>query len=135
MNEYEMNALEFLKKAETKMTISRIGEVRGFPGTDDVNWRYKYQVTMTRHGKQYRFTFYDSHNNWRENKRPSRYSVLACVEKYPIPESLEDFMSEYGYPVCDAKRVGRIHQACKKQYGRLLDLFGEELMKDLREID
>ena len=31
MSEYEMQANAFLKKAETKMSISRTGEVKGFP--------------------------------------------------------------------------------------------------------
>ena len=133
MYDYEMQALEFLKKAETKMTISRIGEVRGFPGGHDDMWHYKYQVTFSRKGKQYRTVFYDSFENWRTNKRLSRYSVLACVEKYD-PGTLDDFISEFGYSRDDMRQVKKTYEACKKQYDRLTDLFGEELMKDLREI-
>ena len=137
MSEYEVQANEFLKKAETSMTISRTGEVHGFPFDDHDNlWHYKYQVTLTRHHKQYRFTFYDSHNNWLNNKRPSRYDVLACVEKYD-PYTFDSFVSEYGYSIegsGEYKRVHKIYEACSKQYQRLLDLFGEELMEGLREI-
>lgn len=32
------------------------------------------------------------------------------------------------------KRVRKIYEACRNQYERLLDLFGEDLMNDLREI-
>ena len=141
MSEYEVQANEFLKRAETKMSISRTGEVQGFPGDTGYGcrlWRYKYQVTMTRHKKQYRFTFYDSHENWRTNKRPSRYSVLACVEKYPAEETTEDFAREFGYALETAqeyRRVEKIRSACQQQYERLLDLFGEDLMKELREIN
>lgn len=142
MSEYEVQANEFLKKAEAHMTISRTGEVQGFPGDDPGSlsakmWRYKYQVTLTRHKKQYRFTFYDSHENWKNSKRPSRYSVLACVEKYPAAETTDDFAHEFGYrieTVQDYKKVEKIRRTCAQQYERLLDLFGEELMKDLREI-
>ena len=64
MSEYEIQAIEFLKKSDAHMTISRVGEVCGFPFDQyDSLWHYKYQVTLTRNGKQYRFTFYDSHYN------------------------------------------------------------------------
>lgn len=139
MTEYEVQANEFLKKAETKMSISRSGEVKGFPfDGHDTLWHYRYLITLARHKKQYRFTFYDSHNNWLNSRRPSRYDVLACLEKYEVPYRLDDFALEYGYEIDepqDYKRVKRIHQACKEQYERLLDLFGEELMDDLREIN
>ena len=139
MNEYDIQAAEFLKKSDTKMTISRTGEVHGFPFDDhDTLWHYKYQITMTRNGKQYRFTFYDSHNNWLNNKRPSRYDVLACCEKYEVPYSVYDFANEFGYEIegeGDYKRIKKIHDACTKQYQRLLDLFGESLMRELQEIN
>ena len=73
MSEYDIQAADFLKKSGTKMTISRIGEVHGFPGDpDDSMWRYKYQVVITRNRIQHRFTFYDSHDNWKQNKRAGR---------------------------------------------------------------
>lgn len=139
MTEYEVQANEFLKHSGTKMTISRQGEVKGFPfDMHDSLWHYKYQVTLTRCKKQYRFQFYDSNYNWQNNKRPSRYDVLACVEKYEVPYDVQDFAQEYGYDIDDQqeyKRVKKIHQACKNQYDRLLDLFGEKLMEQLREIN
>lgn len=137
MTEYEAQALNFLKKAETQCHISRMGEVEGFPFDDrDRLWHYKYLVTLTRHKKQYRFTFYDSFANWQENKRPTKYDVLACVEKYEVPENVEDFAAEYGYDIVDDyKRVSKIHKKCKEQYERLMDLFGSELMQELQEIN
>lgn len=143
MNEYEMQAAAFLKKAETHMTISRTGEVQGFPGDEPGSlsskmWRYKYQVTLSRNKKQYRFTFYDSHDHWQKNKRPSRYSVLACVEKYPAADTTEDFAHEFGYRLdtdADYRKTEKIRIECQKQYDRLLDLFGPDLMAELREIN
>ena len=138
MSEYEVQANEFLKKAETKMHISRAGEVKGFPfDANDTLWHYKYLITLTRNGKQYRFTFYDSFNNWQNNLRPTRYDVLASVEKDEVPDSVEGFADWYGYPIDEPeqyKLVKKIWEGCKKQYERLLDLFGYELMKDLQEI-
>ena len=138
MSEYEVQALDFLKKAEAQLHISRSGEVKGFPfDQHDTLWHYKYLITLTRKGKQYCFTFYDSHNNWLNNKRPSKYDVLASVEKYE-PYDFENFVSEFGYEIydeADAKRVRKIYEACDKQYQRLLDLFGEDLMQELQEIN
>lgn len=49
MSEYEVQAMEFLKKAETRMFISRAGEVKGFPFDEhDTLWHYKYLITLTR---------------------------------------------------------------------------------------
>lgn len=139
MNEYEMRAIEFLKKAGTKITISRTGEVKGFPfDENDDLWHYRYQVTLTRASKQYRFTFYDSHNNWRNNKRPGRYDVLATVEKYEPPYGIEQFALEYGYDMdtpAQRKRAKQVYEACWNQYNRLRDLFGDELMAELQEIE
>lgn len=138
MSEYEVQALEFLKKAEAKMTIHRCGEVKGFPFDEhDTLWHYKYQITLTRKGKQYRFPFYDSHNNWLNDLRPSKYSILSSVEKYEV-YNLDEFIREYGYEIeCeeDFTRVKKIWKSCKEQYERLLDLFGEDLMSELQEIN
>ena len=138
MSEYEVQALDFLKKAEAQLHISRSGEVKGFPfDQHDTLWHQKYLITLTRKRKQYRFTFYDSHNNWLNNKRPSKYDVLASVEKYE-PYDFENFVSEFGYEIydeADEKRVRKIYEACDKQYHRLLDLFGEDLMQELQEIN
>lgn len=142
MTDYDMQAAEFLKKAEAHMTISRTGKVQGFPGDEPGSpsakmWRYKYQVTLTRHKMQYRFTFYDSHEHWKTGQRPSRYSVLACCEKYPAAETTEDFAHEFGYRLeteKDYKRVEKIRVACANQYERLQAMFGDELMAELREI-
>ena len=139
MSEYEIQANEFLKKAETKMHISRSGEVQGFPfEKNGTMWHYKYLITLSRKGKQYRFTFYDSFNNWHKNLRPTRYDVLATVEKYEVPDTVEEFATEFGYSIddpCDYKLVKKIWEGCRKQYERLLDLFGDELMEELREIN
>ena len=139
MSDYEMQAVEFLKKAGAQMTISRTDEVHGFPfDKNDTLWHYKYQITLTRQRKQYRFTFYDCFNNWLNNKRPTRYDVLASVEKYAPPAGVENFAREYGYEIDtpeELRRIKKIYEACDKQYNRLRDLFGDELMAELQEIN
>ena len=72
-----------------------------------------------------------------EKGRAYKYDVLASVEKYE-PYDFEYFVSEFGYEIydeADANRVRKIYEACDKQYQRLLDLFGEDLMQELQEIN
>ena len=48
-----------------------------------------------------------------------------------------EFAREFGYEINDDddyKRIKKIRDACEEQYDRLYDLFGKELMEDLREI-
>ena len=138
MTEYDLQVSEFIKKSGVKMTMSRVGEVKGFPfDKHDSMYHDKYQVTLTRDGKQYRFTFYGSFYDWEHNRRPSRYDVLSCIEKYETPDSLEEFANEFGYEIEtkeDCVRVKKIKDACQKQYEKLLWLFGDDLMEDLRKI-
>lgn len=137
MTEYEKHAEDFLAKTRTRVNITRTGEVQGFPGTPDVLWRYKYLVTFTRRGKQFRVTFYDSHNNWYNNQRPSKYSILACLEKYPIPDSVEDFAWEFGYKLDtpeQMRQAKKIHAACKKEWDNVRNMFGD-VLPEMREID
>ena len=66
------------------------------------------------------------------------YDILASVEKYEPCGDAWDFADEYGYTIDSREaynRVERIRRACEKQYKRLLDIFGEALMDDLREIN
>ena len=140
MTEFDIQAHEFLKKANAQVHISRVGEVKGFPFDNHDTFRhYKYNVMLIRGKDCYRYTFYDSANNYMTNKRPSRYDVLACLVKYEVPYDVKDFAAEYGYEIDDDyeeyKRVTKIHQACKTQYRKLLDLFGYELMAELQEIN
>lgn len=139
-NEYDKQAREFLRKAGAKMSICRVEIVDRFP-TDDSDsgrgYRWKYRVTIRRAGKSYSFDFYDSIRAYMDDDRPRPYDILASVEKYEPFGDVWDFAAEYGYTI-DSRdsynRVQCIYNACTKQYKRLLDIFGEALMDDLREI-
>lgn len=136
--EGEWEAKKFLSKAGAQCQITRIGEVNGFPFDDaDSKMHYVYSVKLRREHKTYTFKFYDSADNYYKDERPTVYDVLACVEKYEPCDDVWDFAEEFGYEINDRKSfesVSHIHKECKKQYGKLLALFGEELMDELREI-
>ena len=121
------------------MTIEQIAVVDRFPGDNKATGnRYKYRITIKRNGKSYQFPFYDSINNYITNKRPNKYDVLLCIEKYEIYGDVWDFAEEYGYNISDHEsynNVQRIYNACKTQYNKLLRLFGEDGMNDLQEIN
>lgn len=149
MNEYNQQALDFLRDSETQMAITKIGTVDGFPFDPKDTYKHdKYIIVLTRNGKSYDFKFYDSAKNSLDNLnrkhcgqrevKPSAYNVLACLEKYPVEEDVWDFAKEFGYEISDKKsyaRVSAIHRECLEQYNHLLDLFGEEWMDKLREIN
>ncbi len=137
--EYEQQAVEFLKRANATMTISYTRTVQGFPFDEhDHNMHDEYTIRIFRDGKSYSFKFYNSAYATMNGERPTKYDVLACVEKYPMYCRDEwEFANEFGYEIeCkkDFEKVRRIFNACEKQYRKLLALFGEELMEELQKI-
>ena len=137
LSEYDIQARNFLIKANATMDIVYICVVQGFPFGDDKMYHYKYQVVITREGKKYDFPFYGSHYDYIRNRRPSKYSILASLEKYEQPNNVWEFAREYGYEINSEEtynRANRLWQDCRDQYKALLDLFGEELMEELQEI-
>lgn len=140
MTDYNKQATDFLRKANTTMQITRVAIVDRFPNCDNyrTGWRWKYRITLHRNGKYYTFNFYDSINNYMKDKRPTRYNVLACLEKYEPWGDAWDFAKKYGYTIEskeDFNRVERIRKGCEKQYRKLFDFFGAELLEELQEIN
>ena len=138
MSKYLAQAQNFLRITGTEMRITYIRTVKGFPNDPaDKQMRNKYNVCMTRGDKSYDFDFYGSHADYLHGKKPTAYDVLACIEKYEYPTDPLEFAREFGYDIeCedDYNRVRKIAEACREQYEGLLDLFGEELMEELQEI-
>ena len=138
MSNYLAQAQNFLRKTGTEMKIKYVRKVNGFPNDPkDHMTRNKYTVIMTRGEKSYDFSFYGSHADYLNGKKPTAYDVLACIEKYEYPLDPWEFSREFGYEIeCedDYNRVRKIAEACREQYEGLLDLFGEELMEELQEI-
>lgn len=138
MNSYEMSAKNFLNHAHCKMQILQTGVVNGFPNDPKDTMKHnKYRVVLIRNGKTFDFDFYGSHADYLNGKKPTAYDVLACIEKYEYPLDPWEFAREFGYEIeCedDYNRVRKIAEACREQYEGLLDLFGEELMEELQEI-
>lgn len=138
MTEYEKQARDFLKASGARMEIRFQTTVKGFPfDNHDNNLHDCYLIKLYRGGKSYSFKFYASAADYLNNRRPSVYDVLACVEKYETPRDVWEFADEYGYQIDSResyKRVERICKACRTQYEKLVRLFGE-YMEGLQEIN
>ena len=132
INEYEQQAKDFLERTGTEMQIRKIGVVRGFPfDNSDIKPHVKYRIVLTREDKFYDCDFYDSYQNYLDNKRPTPYSVLACLEKYEYPVDPWEFADEFGYKIssrADFERVQKIAIACREQYDALVKLYGDDII-------
>lgn len=143
MNEYDIQAREFLKKYGAKMTISHVMEKGYIYGRETKEWKksdmtggWLYRVRIDRNGKTWSFNFSDSKRNYWDNKRPRPYDVLACIEKYEPYGDVWDFAREFGYEINDRdsyKETERIFKAVCKEYRNVIRMF-EDCMDELCEI-
>lgn len=135
MNNYEKQAVNFLRKANAKMTISHIsknGEWKRSPMTGG----YLYRVRIDRNGKTWTFQFSDCLANYQTNNRPSKYDVLACIEKYEPYGDVWDFAMEFGYEIHDRdsfKATEKIFKAVCREYENVIRIFGD-VIDELCEI-
>ena len=126
MNEYEKMANDFLRKVGAKMTVSFLRNDYYFD--KDRERRNVYRVRIERNGKSMSFTFGDSVYNTQKNIRPSRYSILACMEKFNPWRGMRDFVQEYGYEIEDYEsyiRAERAYKACVRQVKQVERVFGD----------
>ena len=137
---YDQQAIDFLKHSGTEMKIKFLDVVQGFPfDNKDNNPHRHYEVTLKRHGRSMKFPFYGSAADYRSGKDPSAYDVLACLQKYEVESSPEEFAKEFGYELntdSDLKRVRKIWYGCREEYRKLFELFdrSEYWMSELAEI-
>lgn len=130
ITEYEMQANNFLATTGTTLEITRTEIVKKWGA-----YRWKYYCKLRRRHKTYSFPFFDSVANYRENKRPSKYDVLACLDTYDYINGIDDFANEFGYDLFeDYKATEKIYKACMKQSEKLHGLFTDEELEMLTEI-
>ena len=128
MTEYDIQADNFLTVTDTTLEITRDEVVEKW------GWyRWKYSCKLRRGCKTYTFPFFDSVRNFEEDKRPSKYDILACLDTYDYIYRLEDFASEFGYDIED-KETERTYNACMRQSEKLHGLFTDEELEMLAEI-
>lgn len=144
---YEKMAKDFLKRNGAKMSIT-FKEEKFNPWNDTrYKWMHNiYRVRIDRKGKSFSFDFTDSSDNYRKNKRPTCYDILACLTKYDVG-SYHDFCDEFGYARYDYDMMDYIivdgeyynrkswntYKAVKREYEKVNRLFGD-VMDELCEI-
>lgn len=144
MSEYTKQAEDFCKKYGVKMTISHVTEKGYVYRRLTTEWKrstmtngWLYRVRIDRNGKSWSFNFSDSIHNYLNNKRPTKYDVLACIEKYePYYQDVWDFAREFGYDINSREtyqKTERIYKAVKKEYSNVVRMF-DDCLEELQEI-
>lgn len=135
MTKYQKQAKDFLESCNAKMEIRFVGtEIN--PDWGDARKRNKYLfviITPLGHMNEY---FWDSSYNTERNIKPTKYDILACLEKYDVG-TIDDFVSEFGYEVhswSDVKRIEDMYVKVVQEYNDLCRIFTPEQMEKLREI-
>lgn len=66
-------------------------------------------------------------------KKPSAYSILACLTKYD-PCTFENFCSDFGYSE-DSRKAEKTYRAVKDEYLNIIALFNDQELSELQEIN
>ena len=128
ISEYEQQAIDFLKKHNAKMTISHIFDSNGDYRKGKITDGWLYRIRINRERKSWSFQFSDSLHNKQNNERPTKYDVLACIEKYEPYGDVWDFAKEFGYEIYDResfKKTERTFKAVKREYKNVMRMFGD----------
>jgi hypothetical protein len=134
MSEYEAQAHRFLSENKLSLKLAWQGNEAPSWATDGVHGD-KFRVTIKRkHGNSLTFDFWGSYNDKQHRRKPSAYSVLACIsgDAY-CPDTFEMFCSEYGYDE-DSRKAEAIFKRALEFSRKLNDFFSEEEIEKLGEI-
>ena len=135
MNEYDKQSEEFLKTTGTTLTFHVAGESTSFIEGET---NQTYRVTIKNHKGSYTFIFNDSVYAYINNIPLSSYSILACLSVYDH-SGFEDFCNDFGYEqFCscghEIEESRRIYNAVKRESSSLINMFTEEQLELLSEI-
>lgn len=142
MDEYNQKALEFLNSCPAELEVYYSGtSINHLWSEKQPRDMYSFVIKTPRGSMN--GLFWDSIKNTKDRlakrnhpKRPSAYSILACLEKYDVG-SMDAFMYEFGYEIKSAKDIANFIQtynAVIKEYNDLCRIFTPEQMEMLREI-
>lgn len=134
--EYEKQAMDFLEKYNIKMYINSMNEKNEEWG----GLKYKVLIKRNINGKNKQMTviFTDSVYNMTENKKPTAYDILACLQKYDVG-SFEDFCNDFGYEIYEETyrsynhKNMKIYNAVCREFENVDKIFGD-IIEELAEI-
>jgi len=112
--------------SDLRIYITRMKEVHNVFDDDLPRYAYHIRIERISTGAYISFTFYDSHYNWRLNKRPTRYDIRACCGfGYTIPDDYLEFCQEFGYDPDDPK-IKKLFNKAAWQKRKLEKIFTPE---------
>jgi hypothetical protein len=131
---YQKQAKDFLTDTKTMMTILKaIPQKHPIWSMEENKHGINYSVMMKNANGTYIFDFWNSIKAKAENKKPSYYDVLACIN--PLSENnFKDFCDNFGYNT-DSILADKTYQACLEQDRELKKLFTSEQLEKLSEIN
>ena len=124
---YQQQAKDFAAATSTKLKINRSTYGKHF--ADDKESRYIFNCTLTRNGKRYTFNFGQSISA--DNKAPTMYDILACLEKYGH-NTFHDFCYELDYNE-DSIKAFKTYKAVQREFNGVDRLFAD-VLEQLQEI-
>ena len=138
MEKYEQIAEDFCNKYGVTIDFKRGKRTDGLMSDCGLD----YYIAITRDKKRWHFWFTDSVYNKEHNIEPTKYNILACLQKYEVGD-FNDFCCEFGYEEYTENNYGRlkinseankIYNAVKKEYENVQRIF-EDCMDELVEIN
>lgn len=156
MDEYQMQALNFLKKCDAFLEIRYLYDGNNELWDEKDVIREVYNVKITTPRGSYSFKFYDSVHNYERKKqikkirtgydpyrrslltkeynelRPTEYDVLTCLTPYDVG-TFKDFCWSYGYDE-DSMKAFKTYLAVQEEYDGLRRIFTKEQLDMLSEI-
>ena len=135
MVNYEAIAQDFLDKCNATMEITFVCRMKNI-NWHDLESRNRYEVAIKTPKGIAIFPFWDSIINTQHHLKPSKYAILACLEKYDV-SSIDEFFNEFCWEITSGSDVIRFldtYNETVKQYRDLCRIFTPEQMVMLREI-
>lgn len=129
--EYNKKMKKILENAGIDVRIIYI--TKSFTNWDKKELHNQYKIILKRGNRQIQFDYWSSLYDTKENKKPSIYDVIACLEWYEIYD-FEDFCLSFGYDT-DSIKAFNIYTDCQKQQKELFALIPEENIREqIKEI-
>lgn len=130
--DYEKIMNEILKENNITIDINYVSKSLVDWNTER-NLHNYYIVTLERNDKKMQYDFYASVKNTRENKKPTNYDVMACLEWYELG-TFQDFCFNFGYNE-DSIKALNTYLKCQKQQEELFSIIPEKKIREkIREI-
>ena len=90
------------------------------------SWHYnRYKVRIDRNHKTMYIVLTDSKHNTDKGLRPTKYDILACLQKYDVG-TFEDFCATFGHSVGSLESL-KLHKDVVREYENVVRLFGDVL--------